>query len=227
MREKIIFGLAGVSGAILAWNMNTIFNKLPDELNQGAIYRIIYFHVPSNILAMLGFGLAMLMSIGFLMTKDLRYDAAAVSVTEVALMFASIGLATGSIWARIIWGVWWAWDYRLTSYLVCWLIFAGYLLLRRAIDEPNQRGRFGAVVSVIGTVNAYISYKSIEWWNTQHPQPVLSIRNGGGMAQGMEPPIWWNALALACLAAILIMVRMRQEAVSREIDTLRRLAHAQ
>jgi heme exporter protein C len=226
MREKIIFGLAGVSGAILAWNMNTIFNKLPDELNQGAIYRIIYFHVPANILGMLGFGLAMFLSIGFLMTKDLRYDAMAVSVTEVSLMFASIGLATGSIWARIIWGIWWAWDYRLTSWLVCWLIFAGYLLLRRAVEEPNQRARFGAVVSVIGSVNAYISYKSIEWWNTQHPQPVLSIRDGGGMAPGMEAPIWWNALALACFAAILIMVRMRQESFSREIDTLRRLAHS-
>jgi heme exporter protein C len=76
-------------------------------------------------------------------------------------------------------------------------------------------------------VNAYISYKSIEWWNTQHPQPVLSIRNGGGMAAGMEAPIWWNLLALACFSAILVMVRMRQESVAREIDTLRRMAHAQ
>ncbi len=117
MREKIIFGLAIASGGILAWNMNTIFNKLPDELNQGAIFRIIYFHVPSAILSMLGFGLAALLSIGFLMTKDLRYDAAAVSVTEVSLMFASITLALGSIWARIIWGIWWAWDARLTSFL--------------------------------------------------------------------------------------------------------------
>ena len=226
MREKIIFALAAVSGTILAWNMNTIFNKLPDELNQGAIYRIIYFHVPANILGMLGFGLALLFSIGFLMTKDLRYDALAVSVTEVSLVFAAIGLATGSIWARIIWGVWWVWDARLTSWLACWLIFAGYLLLRRAVDEANQRARFGAVVSILGTVNAYISYKSIEWWNTQHPQPVLSIRNGGGMAPGMEPPLYWNLFALMCLAAILIMVRMRQEIFAREIDTLRRLAHS-
>jgi heme exporter protein C len=226
MRQKIIIGLAVVSGGILAWNMKTIFNKLPDELNQGAIYRIIYFHVPANILGMLGFGLAMLLSIGFLVTKDLLYDALAVSVTEVALMFASIGLATGSIWARIIWGVWWVWDARLTSWLVCWLIFAGYLLLRRAVEEANLRARFAAVVSVLGSVNAYISYKSIEWWNTQHPQPVLSLRNGGGMAPGMEPPLYWNMLALTCLAAILILVRMRQEAFAREIDTLRRLAHS-
>jgi heme exporter protein C len=110
---------------------------------------------------------------------------------------------------------------------VCWLIFGGYLMLRRAVDEPNQRARFAAVVSILGSVNAYICYKSIEWWNTQHPQPVLSIRNGGGMAAGMEAPIWWNLLALACFSTILVMVRMRQESFAREIDTLRRMAHAQ
>src|ERR1700692_3722410 len=144
MREKIIIVLAIIAGGLLAWNMNNIFNQLPDELNQGAIYRIIYFHVPANILGMTGFGLGMLFSIGYLVTKDLRYDALAASVTEVSLVFASIGLATGSIWARIIWGVWRPGDARLTSWLVCWLIFGGYLMLRRAIDEPIKRARFGA-----------------------------------------------------------------------------------
>jgi len=226
MRTKIILLLAIVSAALLAWNLQTIFLRLPDELNQGAIYRIIYFHVPANILGMTGFGLGMLFSLVYLVTKNLRYDALAESLTEVALVFASIGLVTGSIWARIIWGVWWAWDVRLTSWLVCWLIFAGYLMLRHAIEEPIQRAKFAAVVSVFGTVDAYISYKSIEWYRNQHPAPVLSIRNGGGMAPGMEAPIWWNLLALTCLAAILVIVRMRQQGIAREIDTLRRTAHS-
>jgi len=143
MREKIIIGLAAVAAGLLAWNMNTIFTGLPDELNQGAIYRIIYFHVPANILGMLGFGAGMLLSIGYLVTKDLRYDALAASVTEVSLVFASIGLATGSIWARIIWGVWWAWDLRLTSWLVCWLIF-GLTWHRVEHDFVIQGGSPGA-----------------------------------------------------------------------------------
>jgi heme exporter protein C len=226
MRNKIMLALAAVTSILFIWNINVIFTRLPDELNQGAIYRIMYFHVPANILGMLGFGIGMCFSIAYLVKRDLRYDALAASVTEVALMFASIGLMTGSIWARIIWGVWWAWDARLTSWLACWLIFAGYLMLRRGIDEPTQRARFGSVVSVLGTVCAYISYKSIEWYNTQHPQPVLSIRNGGGMAPGMESPLYWNLLALTLLAVMLVMIRMRQEAVGREIDTLRRMAHA-
>ena len=226
MRDKILLTLGCIAAAIFSWNLHTIFLKLPDEANQGAIYRIIYFHVPSNILALSGFGLGMICSLVYLATKNLRWDAVAAAITEASLVFAAIGLVTGSIWAHIIWGVWWAWDYRLTSFLICWLIFAGYLMLRRAIDEPIQRARLSAVVSVIGSVDAVIVWKSIEWWRNLHPGPVLSIRDGGGMSPGLEAPIYWNMLALACLAAIMVAVRMKQEDVSREIDSLRRLAHS-
>lgn len=226
MRDRILIALAMVAAGILFWNMHTIFLELPDEANQGAVYRIIYFHVPSNILALCGFGIGMLFSLTYLGTKNLRWDGLAEGVTEVSLVFASIGLVTGSIWGKIAWGVWWAWDVRLTSFLICWLIFAGYLMLRRAIDEPVQRARLSAVVSVFGTVNAYIVWKSIEWYRNQHPGPVLSIRDGGGMAPGMEAPIGWNLLALLCIAIMLVMVRMRQAGIAREIDTLRRTAHS-
>jgi len=144
----------------------------------------------------------------------------------VGVVFASIVLVTGSIWARIIWGIWWTWDARLTSMFVCWLLYAGYLMLRRAIDEPGQRARLCAVMSIFAFTDVIIVWKSIEWWRTQHPGPVLSIRNGGGMGPGMEAPIWWNYLALVMLATILIMVRMRQEDIRREIDSMRRWAHA-
>jgi heme exporter protein C len=226
MRDKLVYGLAAVAAALLSWNLYRIFVVLPDELNQGAIWRIFYFHVPAALLALSGFGIGMIFGMIYLITHDFRYDAIAEGVIEVALVFAAVNLITGSIWARIIWGIWWTWDARLTSMLVCWLIFASYLMLRRAIDEPTQRARLSAVVSVFGAVDAVIVWKSIEWWRTQHPQPVLSIRNGGGMAPGMEAVMYWNLLALLCLAIVLVTVRMRQAGVSREIDALRRLAHS-
>ena len=226
MRDKVMYGLAAAAAAIFAWNLHTIFQVLPDEANQGAVYRIIYFHVPANILALSGFGIGMLCSLAYLATKNLRYDAFAEGITEVALVFASVGLVTGSIWGKIAWGVWWAWDVRLTSFLICWLIFGGYLMLRRAVDEPIQRARLSAVVSVFGTVDAYIVWKSIEWYRNQHPGPVLSIRNGGGMAPGMEAPLGWNLLALFCIAVMLVIVRTRQADFAREIDNLRRTAHS-
>jgi len=226
MRDRIMYVLASLSAVLLTWNLYKIFMILPDEKNQGAIYRIVYMHVPSIFTGFTGFFVALAASALYLITKDLKYDAFAAAVTEVSLAFASIVLATGMIWGRIIWGVWWAWDARLTTMLVCWLIYFGYVMLRRAIDEPTQRARLSAVVSVFGCVDIMIVYKSIEWWRTQHPAPVLSVRDGGGMGPGMESPIYWNWLAFMCLASILVMVRMRQESISREIDSLRRMAHA-
>src|ERR1700719_2568449 len=226
MRNKIFLALAFISGALLIWDLYKIFMTVPDEANQGAIFRIIYFHVPSIFTGFTGFFVALIASSMYLVKGDLRYDSIAASVTEVSLAFASVVLATGMIWARIIWGVWWAWDARLTTMLMCWLIYAGYLMLRRAIDEPTQRARLSAVVSIFGCVDILIVWKSIEWWRTQHPAPVLSVRDGGGMGPGMEAPIYWNWLAFMCLAAILVMVRTRQEQRSREIDSLRRMAHS-
>ena len=225
MRDKIIFVLAGICAAILSVNLYNILLVLPNEKDQGAIYRIIYFHVPSIITGFTGFFVALVASALYLATRNLKYDAFAAAVTEVSLAFATVVLATGSIWGRIIWGIWWTWDARLTSMLVCWLIYAGYMMLRRAIEEPTERARLSAVVSIFGCVDILIVWKSIEWFRTQHPGPVLSVRDGGGMAPGMEGPIYWNWLALMCLAAILVMVRMRQEDMSRQIDSLRRMAH--
>jgi heme exporter protein C len=225
MRDKIIFVLAGICAAILSVNLYNILLVLPDEKDQGAIYRILYFHVPSIFTGFTGFFVALAASGMYLVTRNLKYDAFAAAVTEVSLAFATVVLATGMIWGRISWGIWWAWDARLTTMLVCWLIYAGYVMLRRAIEEPTERARLSAVVSIFGCVDIMIVWKSIEWWRTQHPAPVLSVRDGGGMAPGMEAPIYWNWLALMCLAAILVMVRMRQEDMSREIDSLRRMAH--
>lgn len=226
MRNKILYTLAIVSAALLTWNLYKVFDVLPDEANQGAIYRIIYFHVPGAITGFTGFFVAMCAGILYLWRGNLKFDEVAAACVEVGLVFASINLATGSIWARIIWGVWWAWDARLTTMLICWLTYAGYLMLRRAIDEPIQRARLSSVLSIFGFMEVIIVYKANEWWRTLHPGPVLSIRNGGGMATGMEAPIYWNLLALACLAAAMVMVRMRQEEISREIDSLRRMAHS-
>jgi heme exporter protein C len=225
MREKIILVLACICAVILSLNLYKILLVLPNEKDQGAIYRIIYFHVPSIITGFTGFFVALIASAMYLATRNLKYDAFAAAVTEVSLAFATVVLATGMIWGRIIWGIWWTWDARLTSMLVCWLIYAGYMMLRRAIEEPTERARLSAIVSIFGCVDIIIVWKSIEWFRTQHPGPVLSVREGGGMAPGMEGPIYWNWVALMCLAAILVMVRMRQEDMSRQIDSLRRMAH--
>jgi heme exporter protein C len=225
MREKIIYTLAILAAIFFAIGFNRVLN-LPDEANQGSIYRLLYMHLPSIATSFIGFFVALVLSLLYLVRKDLRYDAMAAAVTEVSWAFSTIVLVTGSIWGRRAWGIWWTWDARLTSMLICWLLYAGYLMLRRSVDETTQRARLSAALSVFAFADVIIVWKSIEWWRTQHPAPVLSIRSGGGMAPGMELPIFINIIAFISLAAMLVMVRMRQETMRTEIEALRREAHA-
>ena len=227
MRDKIMYTLLALGGLLLCLNLYGIFDVLPDEAAQGAIYRIMFFHIPAALTAFTGFFSAMALSVLYLSTGKLVYDALAASINEVALVFAFINVVTGSIWARIIWGIWWTWDYRLTAMFVCLLIYSGYIMLRQSIDEPTQRGRLSAALSIFGAFDVVIVWKSIEWFRTQHPGPVLTIRTGGGTIDpSMEAMIYRNLLALLLIAAAIVLVRVKQEETAREIDGLRRLAHA-
>lgn len=224
MRDKILYVLGAAAALLLARNVLVIMG-LPPERAQGAIFKIIFFHAPAAIVAMLGAFVALVASVMFLIKKDFRYDSLAVAVTEVGLAFLLVNLVTGSIWARVIWGVWWVWDLRLTSDLICWLLYAGYLMLRHAIEEPTQRATFAAVFSIFAFIDVPIVYLSIRLFRTQHPGPVFFSSSGS------FPPDWsavfaWNLLALALLYTVMTVVRLRQEGSKRELDALRRMAHA-
>jgi heme exporter protein C len=222
MRDKILILLGAVAFGLLFKDLLAM--KGFTESSQGAIFKIIFFHVPMAITALTCALVAFLASVAFLITKNFKFDALAVAVTEVGLAFLAGNLITGSIWGRIIWGVWWAWDARLTSALVCWLLYAGYLMLRRAIEEPTQRATFAAVFSIFAFIDVPIVIFSIKWWRTQHPQPVFW--SGGSFPAEWYPTFGWQMLAIMLLGVVLTAVRLRQEEFQREIDSLRRMAHA-
>jgi len=219
MREKLIYVLGAVAAILLVRNLNIILNVLPDEANQGAMYRILFFHVPSWWTAGLALILSAGTSVAYLCTGKLRYDAISVSVTEVAVVFLSIGMVTGTIWARIIWGIWWTWDARLTSAFVCVLLYGGYLLLRNGLPDPTQRAKISAAFNIFAFADVPIVWFSIRWWRTQHPQPMK-------LPPEMMSAFLWNWLFLVLLTIIFVLLRLRQEEMSRDIDGLRRLAHA-
>jgi len=224
MRDKILYVLGALAILILARDLYVIAG-LPQEAAQGAIFKIIFFHVPAAWTAIVAAITALTMSVQFLRTKDFKYDAAAVAVTEVGLAFLAANLVTGSIWARVIWGIWWTWDVRLTSALVCWLLYAGYLMLRHAIEEPTQRATFAAVFSILAFLDVPIVYFSIRWFRTQHPAPVFLSSNGSFPADWTRV-LLSNWLGLLLLATVMTAIRLRQEESQREIDSLRRAAHA-
>jgi len=223
MRKQVLFVLSAIAALLLLRNLYVMLVNLPDEAQQGPIFRIIFFHVPAAWTAFLGFFVALISSVIYLVSKNMKYDALAVAVTEVGLAFGAANLVSGMIWGRQIWGIWWTWDPRLTSMLVCEMLYAGYLMLRRAIDDPTQRARISAVLSIFAFVDVPIVFFSIKWWRTQHPQPV--VWGGGSM-----DPSYWNMLFLnwipvILLGVVMVAVRMRQENIHREVEALRRYAH--
>ncbi len=202
------------------------FVWVPTELTMGIVQRIFYFHVPSFGVAVVAIFVGMIASIRYLMTRDFRFDEVAVSSIEVGLVFDTVNLVTGPFWARPVWGVWWTWDARLTSAFVLWLMLVGYLILRRAVDEPGARATLSAVLTIFQGVGVAIVYMANRWWRTQHPQPVIA----GGEGSGLDPSM--RLTLLGCLAAMLVLygcllaLRRRLEKLRREADGLRRTLHA-
>lgn len=226
MREKVIYVLAAAGGLFLVRNLHVILVGFADEADQGAIYRIMFFHVPCWFVCFTAFFSAGAASVLYLWKKEMAYDDLAVSAVEIGSVFTAIGLATGSIWARIIWGIWWTWDPRLTWAFITLLVYLGYLMLRRAIDDPTERAKNSAVLCIFAFTSVVITYKAIDWWRTQHPGAVLSFRAGGGnIESSWEMMLLWNFIALGLLSTSVLMVRMRQEQMQREIEALRRRTH--
>lgn len=227
MRQNVIYAFGLGAAILLVRNLYVMFLQLPDEANQGAIYRIMFFHIPAWWTCFLGYFAAGVASVHYLWKRNPRSDAFAVAATEVGVMFTVIGLLTGTIWARNQWGIWWTWDARLTWALITWLIYSGYLMLRRGIDDPTSRAKNTAVLNIFNFTSVAITWKAIEWWRTQHPGPVLSLRGAKGATDAaMESVFHWNWLALLLLASMLVLIRLRQEEQQREVDSLRRMAHA-
>jgi len=224
MREKWLYGLATLAALLLTRNIWKMLTGLPDEAFQGAIFRIIFFHAPAAFTCFLCFLVSLIAGVMYLKSKELKWDSVAVSTIEVGLAFGAANLISGMIWARIIWGIWWTWDWRLTSMLICWLLYAGYLVLRRAVEEPTERARLSSVMSILSFSVVPFVFFSIKWFRTQHPQPVLY--GEGKMDTAYRVMLYSNWVPLLLLAFVLVAVRMRQERRQREIDALRRTVHA-
>jgi len=148
----------GVTAAMMVTALYLTFVWVPMERTMGVVQRIFYFHAPPFFVAAVAIVVSLVAGLRFLATRDFRFDELAVASAELGLVFESMNLATGPFWARPVWGIWWTWDARLTSAFVLWLMFVGYLILRRAVDEPTQRAILSAVLTVFQAVGAVIVY---------------------------------------------------------------------
>ena len=161
-----------VTAVLMGIAIILVFAYAPLEQVMGQVQKIFYFHVSAAWIGMLGFFVAVVAAIAYLITRKPLWDLIEVSAVEIGLVFSFIGVVAGSIWARPIWNTWWTWDPRLTSVTIMELVYAAYLMLRQGIEDPEKRARFGAVYAIIGFVSVPLTFFSIRIYRTIHPVVV-------------------------------------------------------
>jgi heme exporter protein C len=196
-----------------------VFVWVPTERTMGVIQRVFYFHVPSAWLAFLAFAVAAVTGLLFLTRRQAHWDRVEVASVELGVVFSTVALITGSIWARPIWNTWWTWDPRLTTTLVMWIYYVASLLLRQMVDSQERAARFGAVLAVVGFVNVPLVFLTIRLWRTIHP--VLFTTEGFGLAPEMLLTLLVSLCAFTLLYFCLLTVRVRVESLQARLAQLK------
>ena len=201
------FGLARVMGA-------------PDDYQQGATVKIMYIHVPTAWLSMMGWGMMSVAALGTLVWRHPLADVAGKAAAPIGAAFTFICLITGSLWGRPTWGTYWVWDARLTSMLVLFLLYLGVLALYWTAEDPGRGSRAAAILALVGAINIPIIKFSVDWWNTLH-QPASVFRLGGpSIHPAILVPLAIVALAFTLLFLTLHLAAMRNEILRRRVRTL-------
>ncbi len=190
----------------------------PPDYQQGETVRIMYIHVPAAWVGMMLYGtMAVAAGVG-LVARHTLADIFCVAAAPVGAVLVALCLITGSIWGKPTWGAWWVWDARLTSVLILFLLYCGYIVLRNAFDDHERGAKASAILLLVGAVNIPIVKFSVDWWHTLH-QPSSVLRAGGSaIAPTMLKPLLMMALAYACYTALLVMLRMKTVMLQRKIE---------
>ncbi len=217
-KSRVFRGLWGLGLALFVVALYLVFIYVPTEETMGIVQRIFYFHVPVAWIALLAYFVVFLGSIMYLWKRDSKWDMLASSSAELGVLFTTMLLITGSIWARPIWGVWWTWSPRLTSAFVLWLIYIVYLIVRSYAKDEQQGARFAAVVGIVGFIDVPIVILSISLWRTQHPEPLIFQ---GGLAPPMLLTLMVSLAAFTVLYHLLLTQRVAMKKAEGEIKRLK------
>ena len=203
-------GLLLVAGA-------AIFFYAPTDYLQGPVQRIFYVHVSSAIAAYGCFAVVLVGGIIFLRNESLVADRFARAGAVVGVVFTTVTLVMGMLWAKPIWNTFWTWDARLTSTLVLWIIYAGYLLVRQLAEPGRQAARFAAVVGIFGFIDVPVVHFSVTWWRTQHPGPIVV---NDALPPQMLISFFLTLASILVLAAVMIAIRYRIETLLDEKENV-------
>jgi len=218
-----ILDFAAIIGLAISTYLALVF--APTELAMGDVQRVFYFHIGTAWTALLGFILAAVFSVVYLITKDLKWDRLQVAAIEVSLVFFLITIVLGSIWARPAWNTWWTWDPRLTTAAVTELIYVAYFMLRQGIDDPDRRARFGAVYALVGGLSAPITFFAIRLFRTIHPVVIGGTNpeadGGFSMTPDMRTAFFFALFAFTVIFVDLFWNRVRLGDLQEKVEQLK------
>jgi len=214
---RLLPWLSAAAIGLFAVGLYLAFAVAPADYQQGDSVRIMYVHVPAVTLAMGVYVLMAVAALGTLVWRHPLADVAARAAAPLGAAFTFLGLVTGAIWGKPMWGAWWVWDARLTSFLILFIMYLGLIALWRAFDDPARAGRVAAVLVLVGFVNIPIIKFSVDWWNTLH-QPASILRVGG---PSIHPSMLYPLLVMLAAYAVLFLglhfAAMRAEIFRRRI----------
>ncbi len=197
----------------------------PTEAVMGDVQRVFYFHIGTAWIGLLGFIIAAIAGITYLVTKDLKWDRFEVAAVEVSTVFFFLTIVLGSIWARPAWNTWWTWDPRLTTAAVTELIYIAYFMLRQGIDDPDKRARFGALYTLLGGISAPITFMVIRLFRTIHPVVIgnqsAAAQGGFSMSSDMKVAFFFALFAFTVIFVDLIWHRVRLGALQEKVEQLK------
>lgn len=195
-----------------------VFVVAPREAVMGDVQRIFYFHVPAAWVGYLALFVSFAASVLYLMRRQSRWDRLALCSAEIGLVFITQGIITGSFWAKATWGVWWTWEPRLTTSAVLWAIYASYLTLRRALEDPDRRARVAAVYGILGFVAVPINFMAIRWWRTVHP--LVFEGSGSNLSPAMLRVLVFSVVAFTLFYVTVLLFRLRLEWAQDQVERL-------
>lgn len=211
MNTAIRNWLGGATLVLMVASLFMIFDYVPPEETQGIAQLIFYFHVPLAWVSFASFGLVAMAGILYLWLGDRLWDDLGYAAAETGVVFCTLMMVAGSLWAKPIWGTWWTWDSRLTTTFILWLMYAGYLLLRASADDTFQVARFGAVIGIVAALDVPIVIASVRLWRTIHPAVLVTRQGGHGLEDSrMVATLLVSLAAFTALWAWLLMLRFAQ-----------------
>lgn len=216
--EWALLVLTAIGMMLTIW---AAFIYAPTELVEGPIQRIFYAHVPLAWNSYMAFFFTLMGSAFYLWLRDERWDSFARVNAEIGLVFTTLVLMSGSFWGRGYQGAWWWWDARLTTSLLMWFIYAGYLALRSYTGRTAQGARAAAVVGILGFIVTPINYLSVQWWNTLHPQPILELGAQAKLPGSMVVALMISLVSFTLLYALLLIEAYKVERAQALIARVR------